>query len=222
MKKFLLLTAAAVFMVTCANAQSFFSKFDYDVEAGVGIRNANAPFDTGTFGIQRLGANATLPLKSFAKDKMDLYGTLGLMYAKKGGSLFSSLEDIGYDNKLKLYQIEVPIHIGVQYALGQKTKLFLDLGPYIGIGLGGKLGIDPEESTVVIKSGVDVGVGGNFGFKFKTFTLGFGYEKGFTNAAKVTTPEEFSGNDRLKSNSTYGIKSQVLYVSLRWTFLRRK
>ena len=222
MKKFLLLTAV-VLMATCANAQSFFSKFDYDIEAGVGIRGANAPFDKGTIGLQRLGVNATIPFKTFANNKMDFYGTLGLMYAKKGGSLFSGLEDIVYDNKLKLNQIEIPIHVGLQYALGQKTKLFLDLGPYVGFGIAGKFGIDNSDGDEkMLKNGIDVGVGGNFGFKFKTFILGFGYEKGFTNAAKFTVPEDFRGNEALEWGKTYGIKTQVIYVSLRWTFLRRK
>jgi len=221
MKKFLLLMAVAM-MATCVNAQSFFSKFDYDVEVGVGIRGANAPFDNGTFGIQRIGANATLPFKTFAKDKMDLYGTLGVMYGKKGGSLFNDFDDFGSDNKLKLTQVEIPIHVGLQYALGQKTKLFLDLGPYVGIGVGGKFGLDEEGDEEMLKNGIDVGVGANFGFKFKTFILGFGYEKGFTNAAELTIPKYFEGNDSLKEGKTYGIRSQVYYVSLRWTFLRRK
>lgn len=222
MKKFLLLSAL-IMMATCANAQSFFSKFDYDVEVGLGIRGANAPFDSGTFGLQRLGVNATTPFTSFANDKMDFYGTLGLMYAKKGGSLFNDIEDIGGDNKLKLNQIEIPIHVGLQYALGQKAKLFLDLGPYIGIGVGSKFGIGEEEENVEnpIKQGIDIGVGGNFGFKFKTFILGFGYQKGLTNAAEFTVPSN-ADLDGMRSGEVYDIKSHVYYVSLRWTFLRKK
>lgn len=221
MKKFLLLTAV-VLMATCVNAQSFFSKFDYDIEVGVGIRGANAPFDSGTFGLQHLGVNATTPFKTFANDKMDFYGTIGLMYAKKGGSLFNDLEDIGTDNKLKLTQVEIPLHAGLQYALGRKAKLFLDLGPYVGIGIGGKFGLDDYGDEEMLKNGIDIGIGGNFGFKFNTFILGFGYQKGFTNAAEFTVPDYFNGNVSLKEGKTYDIKSQVYYVSLRWILIRKK
>ena len=212
---------AVVLMATCANAQSFFSKINYDVEVGVGLRAANEPFDSGTFGLQRLGVNATAPIVTFANDKMDFYGTLGLMYAKKGGSLFNDIEDMGSDNKLKLNEVEIPLHVGLQCALGKKVKLFLDLGPYVGIGVGSKFGLEDENGENLIKQCVDVGVGGNFGFKFKTFILGFGYEKGLTNAAEFTAPSR-SINNSLISGKIYDVKSQVYYVSLRWTFLRAK
>ncbi len=220
MKKLLLL-GAVVLMATYANAQSFFSKINYDVEVGVGLRSANEPFDTGTFGLQRLGVNATAPVITFANDKMDFYGTLGLMYAKKGGSLFNDIADVGTDNKLKLNEIEIPLHVGLQYTLGKNIKLFLDLGPYVGIGVGSKFGLEEEDGDNPVKQGIDVGVGGNFGFKFKTFILGFGYEKGLTNAAEFTTPSG-SVNGSLEYGKTYGVKSQVYYISLRWTFLRAK
>ena len=220
MKKFLLL-AILIVMATCANAQSAFSKFDCDVEIGVGLRGANAPFDNGTFGIQRLGVNTTTPFISFANSKMDFYGTLGLLYAKKGGSLFNDITDMSSDNKLKLNQVEIPIHVGLQYALGKKAKVFFDLGPYVGIGVGGKFGIEESDRENPVKQCVDVGVGGNFGFKFKTFILGFGCEKGLTNAAKFTVPSG-ADLDGMYTGEVYNIKSMVYYISLRWTFWRIK
>lgn len=201
--RFFILSVVVLFITMNVNAQSFLSGVKYDVSVGLGTRVSNAPFDNAMFGFN-MGVDALKPIKSFANDKVDTYGLLGLHFVQKGGKQSTDfMEMMNDNNSFTVNQLSIPIHAGVRYNF-KRCSFFFDLGPYLAFGVGGSNDVDGLERKVV-----DLGLGFNLGIKFKKFGISMGYDKGFMNIAQYTQFDELNG----KSN----LKGDAFYMNLRWT-----
>lgn len=209
-KRFLLLSIVALFTTMNVNAQShLLSDVKYDVSVGFGIRSSNAPFDVSKFGFH-IGVDAIKPIKSFANDKVDTYGLLGLHFVQKGGKQSSDFMDMmERDNSFTVNQLSIPIHAGAKYSF-KRCSVFLDAGPYIAFGIGG------SDMEGLERKVLDFGIGLNAGIKFKRFGISFGFDKGFTNIAQYTMPNDHV-KEELKAGEICNLKSTTSYIAFRWT-----
>lgn len=127
MKTKLMMMLACTFMaLQSVNAQDF----RWGLMAGV---NTNAPKKSGTKAGFDFGVKGELGLPATAKG----------LYLGFGAMLSLEQEDYAgfYSNssvKSSPYFLNIPVHIGYRFALGNNVNAFVNAGPYVGIGLFGK------------------------------------------------------------------------------------
>ena len=140
---------------------------------------------------------------------MDFGVLLSLKGAKVDGGALGSI-------KLNPCYLEIPVHIGYKYAVNDNFTLFANAGPYIGIGLFGKL-----KTTGEIKNELESSVGTSseniFGDDgFKRFDLGLGLKAGmeFSKKYQISIGYDFG----LTETSDAGTKNRNLMISLGFMF----
>lgn len=105
------------------------------------------------------------------------------------------------DQKIGLYYVDVPIHVGFQYGITEDFGVYADMGPYFGFGIAGKVkskgylndALISESSNSWFKSGtgdldmkrIDCGIGFNVGAEYDNhYILNLGLDWGLTDQAK--------------------------------------
>ena len=204
MKK-LFLTLCVAFIGVSAFAQdSFFSNVKYDISVSYIARKSGEPFDSDKAGLH-IGANLIKPFWASNNEKFDLYGLAGLNYLGKGGSNGTDITEGRDENdSFTANVLSIPIHIGGTWYLN-KHSIFVDLGPYVGYAFGG------NDLEGLERKNFDFGVGVNVGYRFKTFALSVGYDKGLLSLGEFTMGDE-----------KFDLKSDVTYIGFHWMFGGKK
>jgi hypothetical protein len=128
--KVLLLALATTAFSLTSKAQ----KVTYGVRAGINFQNINGEDESGRdldYDLKtgfHIGVNAEVPVAP------DFYVQPGLLFSTKG----YKDELPGDDLKTNVSYLEIPINVLYKPTLGP-GKLLLGFGPYIGIGVGGKI-----------------------------------------------------------------------------------
>jgi hypothetical protein len=143
--KVLLLAVAATALTLTSNAQD--DKTTFGVRAGVNFQNltgeiANTDLDMKMKTGFHIGVNAEIPVAP------EFYLQPGLLFSTKGAK-----ED-GGDAKFNVSYVEVPVNFIYKPTLGA-GKLILGVGPYLGIGVGGKIKGDGADVDVKFKNDLD-------------------------------------------------------------------
>jgi hypothetical protein len=129
--KVLLLALATTAFSLASKAQNV----TYGVRAGINFQNLNGEDAAGhdySYDMRtgfNIGVNAEVPVAP------DFYVQPGLLFSTKGAKWNVTNNS---DLKIKLSYVEIPINVLYKPALGP-GKLLLGFGPYIGIGVGGKI-----------------------------------------------------------------------------------
>ncbi len=106
-----------------------FSQVRFDVRAGVSAYNYTKADKLST----KAGYTVGVGLDYAFNETWSFQS--GLMFTAKG----AKLDDSGVDCKMKPVYMDIPLQAAVKFALGEKVKLVVNAGPYIGVGLGGKI-----------------------------------------------------------------------------------
>ena len=125
MKKFLL--TAVLGMVALAG----FSQVRWDVKAGMSMTNMNGDMD----GDMKVGYTVGVGMDYAFSEEWALQS--GLNFTGKGA------KDTGV--KVKMNYIELPILAAYKFAIGENMKFVVNAGPYLAVGLGGKMSADGED-----------------------------------------------------------------------------
>lgn len=102
------------------------------------------------------------------------------------------------DGTLNTYFAQIPIHAGYRLGLGDTTSLFVQAGPYIGIGLFGtsiewyKGGTD---NYFEYGNRFDLGVGARIGAEFNKFQVSAGFNFGFPPAFECSRVNQDGGHN---------------------------
>lgn len=190
-------------------AVKFFKSLKYEIIGGFNVSTATEPFDAREkigfdFGLATRGTIA-----SYLDDSLDFYGTVGLGLTSRGGWQTNSADEM-FDSgqRLTMYAVALPIHVGVEYKF-TNVSLFFDLGPNLLFKVSDNFPDFMSESDVDESKINSFALSGslNFGLRWKRFAFGFGFEKDFTDVAEI--------ND---SN----VRCSVAHVDFRWTIGRDK
>jgi len=125
-------------------------KVTFGVRAGVNFQNLNGKDDAGKDLDNKIktgfnvGVNAEIPLAP------DFYVQPGLLFSTKGAKQKNTGAD---DLKVTISYLEIPINLLYKPTLGD-GKLLLGFGPYIGIGVGGKLKQGSNSADLQFKNDV--------------------------------------------------------------------
>ncbi|OQP63452.1 hypothetical protein A3860_24220 [Niastella vici] len=171
--KVLLLALATTALSLTSKAQVSFG-----VRAGINFTNLNGEDASGhNYDLKlktgfNLGVNAEIPVVP------DFYLQPGLLFSKKGARQELSGDDLKY----KLSYLEIPINLLYKPALGP-GKLLLGFGPYIGIGVGGKL--KQGSNSVDVKFSNDVNAS-DYYRSFKRMDFGGNLLAGYELSSKIS------------------------------------
>lgn len=188
MKKFLMTLAVACFALT-ASAQEK-GDFRFGVTAGMNVSNITDMEMDSRIGFH-VGAKAEYNITD------NLYGNAALLFSQKGnkkeeGSI-EATSNPGY--------LELPIHIGYRFKMGDKVSIFGETGPYLAYGICGKSKAevsgngesaegkvdffgDEDDDDCLGGKRFDFGWGVKVGVEAAKFQISLGYEYGITKVFK--------------------------------------
>lgn len=223
MKKILSLIVFVVTSFISLNAQE---KIQWEGVLGMNISKFNLEGYSSRVGFN-VGAKAKMALPSLSDG---VYANAGALLSLKGASL--DWGDLA-NGKSNAYYLEIPIHLGYQYAINENFSIFGEFGPYFAFGLFGKTdasGLDWDGNGEMITTSdshntfdefkrFDFGLGLRFGAEFKQkYSLSIGYDFGLTNC--WNKDYEFGEEDDYGEtiDLVNKVKNRNLYISLGYIF----
>lgn len=129
MKKFLLTAVLGMF------ALAGFSQVKWDAKVGMSMTNLTGDMD----GDMKIGYNVGVGMDYAFSEDWSLQS--GLSFTGKGAK--------GEGIKIKMNYVELPILAAYKFALGENMKFVVNAGPYLAVGLGGKMTVDGEDGGSV-------------------------------------------------------------------------
>lgn len=145
MKKFFLMAA----LLLGISSFSFAQDINWGVRASLGFGHAVGSIKSDDFKYpdQKYGAKVGFSIGGIADIKLteSIYLQPGLYYINKG---YSSSVDFGkYETKetTNLHYFEIPVLASYRYSINNDFELQGNFGPYIAVGLGGKVKLSGED-----------------------------------------------------------------------------
>ena len=135
-----------------------------------------------------------------------VYAGTGLLLSLKGfEEEYYDDEDVKMEVKGNPLYLQIPIHVGYKYDLGNGVGLFGETGPYLAFGVGGKIkeemkveGLSVEGKTDYFGDDAanvfDMGWGLRLGVEVSRFQIHLGYEYGFTKVVDDTSSHNSNFN----------------------------
>lgn len=118
----------------------------------------------------------------------------GLEFTTKGAKHKIEAGSVTTKTTFNPMYLQLPVHIGYKFEVADNIKLLVELGPYVGFGVGGKTKIkidgtnvvDGNRSTDIFNKDNDItrfdfGVGGAIGAEFGAIAVKIGYDLGLMN-----------------------------------------
>lgn len=223
--KYLLKTTGALTVVLLLTTFSAFSQIRFGVKGGLNLADmkyepkdqTNGTPDANSLSSFNAGVIIDIPLVT------GLALQPGLMLEGKGSKLEYSGSLGTFTQKTNPIYVEVPVNVLFKPAIGQHTKLYFGLGPYVAMGIAGRVSSNAEASIgsfytshdISFGDGSDddlkaVDIGGNVlaGFEFDNgLLIGAQYGMSLTNNAP-------SGDD----NAAKILRNKVLSFSVGYLF----
>lgn len=179
------------FLLLIVSGQMYAQKIG--IQGGINLVNMLDKDDEGTYSDEydmNLGFNAGATVDLELSKLMSL--EVGAIVDSKGFKVSQE----GYSLKLKFLYLDVPVLLKAGYSLSS-VRLFGAAGPYIGVGLTGKVvaEMDGQKESEDIKWGsgedndikrLDYGAKFGIGAEVMKFSLGAYYSLGLANVAAVT------------------------------------
>ena len=191
MKKILPLLAFALLVSAAATAQTA----RYGVTGALNVSSfsmsgGGLSIDTDS----RLAFNAGFKMDLALPFMEGFYLDAEALLSSKGSKYTSMAEGESVDNTARPYYLEIPVHMGYRFDLGDNMNVFGSFGPYFAIGLFGKSetdnGIEILKTDIFGSDGMkrfDFGLGLRGGVElFKHYQIFLGYDWGLVDASNVT------------------------------------
>ena len=112
-----------------------FSQVKWDAKVGMSMTNLTGDMD----GDMKIGYNVGVGMDYAFSEDWSLQS--GLNFTGKGAK--------GEGIKIKMNYVELPILAAYKFALGENMKFVVNAGPYLAVGLGGKMTVDGEDGGSV-------------------------------------------------------------------------
>jgi hypothetical protein len=220
MKRIITIMIAMALVTTVSNAQKttvHTGRTSFGLRGGVNFQNINGKdydgnkLDNDMVTRFNIGVNAEIPVGT------DFYFQPGLLFTTKGAKNEQVLLNQEMTTTTNLSYLELPLNFIYKPSLGT-GRLIMGFGPYVGLGIGGKvkyeIGGSSEEQDVKFKNKVKSSDASDVAY-FKTLDAGanllFGYE--FSNKvslqlnaqlglSKINPEYEDAANDRSSLKNT--------------------
>jgi hypothetical protein len=197
MKSKLILVCLFALLVQTVNGQVF------GIKGGVNLASMSFSEDTENSVKSILGFHVG-PIAEFELQESLFFNT-GLLFSIKGAKM-----DYGNENATtSLNYLEVPLNVAYKFSGGEKSKVFIQAGPYLGYGLSGKSKYGDESEDINFKDdGIkrfDFGLGFGLGIELGSIVPSVSYQFGLSNL-----------NDDSEDEMT--VKNNVFQISIAYMF----
>jgi hypothetical protein len=199
----LVFTLGVVF--TTARAQQFTLKGGLNVSSNL-IEFADMPPELDMKSSPVYGFHGGASFDYLFTDRFSLES--GLVYMQKGGTHDITFNFFGLTSKVtqdfNFHYVDIPLQAKYRFGNGD-VRFFLGLGPYIGIGLWGKVKStsefmgNSESETKNLSFGTDfelleLGLCGGAGVEYNSFLLGLNYSYGLNNLDRSASDNDIFKN----------------------------
>ena len=201
-KKIILLTLSFILTVSI-NAQDF----KFGVTGGMNLNSI-------TNNENKIGYNVGVKGEYFFKEDKGLYLDMGIMVTNKNWETpyYYNIEDNSASRwNANPHYLNILIHIGYMMPLSKKVSVFVNAGPYLGIGLFGKYNMTTGNTNTTVANNIfndylkrfDYGIGGKIGIEYaKHIQLSVGYDWGLKNLKTNMYPMDYK-NRSFEISCTY-------------------
>lgn len=189
MKKFI--TLALLALSFCVAKAQFTDNIDFGVRAGmnlskIGISEDNMSLGTDTRAGFNVGLAVEIPLTKGDSPNQWRINT-GLSYTVKG----CKIKERGSKLTVSPAYLQLPVYASFRHALSDNVCLRINAGPYLAVGVNGKIKATEGRASVEedcfsddeLKR-FDAGLGVSAGLGFRMFVFEIGYEHGLVNIAR--------------------------------------
>ena len=191
MKKFLLLV---VVLCVCLTSQA--QEWKFGVTGGMNLNSVTGEQN-------KIGYTVGVKTEYFFHNDKGWYMDLGLQLANKN---WKSTEYYDVSSKKSSvwsanpHFLNIPIHVGYMLPVSKNFSVFLNAGPYVGVGLFGKNKVTTDGKDIIADKNIfnenlkrfDCGVGTNIGAQIgKNMQLSVGYQWGLTNLKTKNRPMDY-------------------------------
>lgn len=162
----------------------------------------------------KVGYHVGVKGEYFFKEDKGLYLDMGIMLTNKNWET-----PFYYDNASQTaskwssnpHYLHIPVHIGYMVPVSKKVSLFVNAGPYMGVGLFGKYTAISGDKTVTVTDNIfkdylkrfDYGIGGKIGIEYaRHLQLSIGYDWGLKNLKTKMYPVDYK-NRSLEISCAY-------------------
>lgn len=221
MKKIIMLAVLTAGMVFSATAQ----ESGFGVRASLNLSNVNNKYD-GEVGSGESKSDYENDFKNRVGFKIGViydwgisesfYIQPGLYFTTRGAKIKESEEDYKYEEKWKLNYLQLPILASYRIALSDNVKWHINAGPYVAVGVGGKVKWEvtddgdtdkgdykafgtADEDSDQEKGGLkrfDAGLSFGTGVSINKFYVGLTYDLGLVNAADKDAWKDYKMRNR--------------------------
>lgn len=204
----ILFLLAAGFCITQARAQTFTAKAGLNLgnvkEKGGGGINPDYDMNPGI----HVGMAVAFPINTW------LAVEPAVLFDQKGARYKQNLFGTDIDASIRLNYIDIPVNFKVSQKMENNMRIFASAGPYLGIGLSGKIkgdaGGQKVDEKVVWGSNNDdmykrteIGATFGVGVEFNVLQVGISYDLGLSNTSAVTEDNYSSKNRILRFSVGY-------------------
>ncbi|MBB3699515.1 outer membrane beta-barrel protein [Flammeovirga yaeyamensis] len=195
------------------------------IKGGLNLATLNEKDNDGTYSDNydmnpgfHFGLTVDVPLNEFLSFEP------GLLLTTKGMKYEDELIGLNLSGHANLYYIDVPLNLKATHEFGSGVKLYGTIGPYVGMGLSGKIKAtlefqgDEQTEEEEIKWGsnqdedtfkrLDMGLTFGAGVEINSILLGLSYDLGLSN---ISTNQD----------NGMSVKNRVLKFSVGYRFLSK-
>ena len=175
------------------NAQE---KVAFGVRAGLNVNSLSVSGESGWK--SRVGYHVGAVMDwNVAKN---FYVQPGLYFTTRG----AKSSDEGWEQKINMNYLQIPISVAYRFPLSETVKLDINVGPYVALGVGGKIKFsesgDSEEIKAFGSEGLckrfDAGLRFGAGVHIRKLCVGLCYDLGLANIAR-----ESGEGEKIKNGS---------------------
>ena len=180
--------------------------------------NLNVPSDLKSGLGFRVGAKGELALPKVANG---LYTEFGLALSSipwKTEKLYNPNTEITAQDKAMPYYLNIPLHVGYKWYCGQNAKFFINAGPYLSVGLFGKIKNTAMDTNQKELRSVSLNYFSYVGSDHR-IDWGLGFGAGFELARhyQITLGYEWGMRDIISSQS-YDYRNRTFTLQLAYMF----
>ena len=185
---------------------------DWKFSVGAGA-NFNGPAGETLVDGNRFGYHLGGTAQYEFSQQSSWYLSGSLLWTQKGNKM--TIRETTPDNKIiyrkastDITYLQIPIFAGKNFDLGERTKLFVELGPYASLALFGKDKFAGQSTSKIFEQHgykrLDAGLAIGAGIQIADhYRIRLGYEHGLTNLRKGGEPSYYNRNITLSVGYTF-------------------
>ena len=179
--------------------------------------NFNVPSDLKSGIGFKVGAMGKLTLPTVAKGLYTDFGVALSSVPWKTERLWEPMSNTTHQSKASPYYLNIPVHVGYQWNCGNQSKLFAGVGPYLNVGLFGKINTTLTNGTTQTVQKVSENCFSHDGINRVDWGLGLHAGMEFASHYQIALGYDWGMRD-IMSSDNYDYRNRTFTLTLGYLF----